>query len=106
MIIFPAKVDVALVFVATSSSEGSDRKDLSLDNGQDELVSLVAEHNSKTAVVRPDCLYSSGFESLLLEASDPILTSARSVVVLFCFFFFFLSCRSLQHPVLFSCHGR
>ncbi|EDQ89527.1 uncharacterized protein MONBRDRAFT_32335 [Monosiga brevicollis MX1] len=45
-----AKADVALVAVATTSSEGSDRADLSLGNGQDELVTMVAAHQSNTIV--------------------------------------------------------
>jgi beta-glucosidase len=41
---------VAVVVVATSSSEGSDRASLSLGNGQDELVTAVAAQNPKTIV--------------------------------------------------------
>jgi beta-glucosidase len=40
----------AVVVVATTSSEGSDRADLSLGNGQDELVTTVAAANPRTIV--------------------------------------------------------
>ncbi|EGD72488.1 hypothetical protein PTSG_00514 [Salpingoeca rosetta] len=46
-----SKVDVALVFVSTTSSEGSDRPNLSLGNGQDELIDIVAARAAKTVVV-------------------------------------------------------
>jgi beta-glucosidase len=55
------KADYAIVFAATLSSEGSDRKSLSLDDGcdgcqgnahgQNLLISMVARANSKTIVV-------------------------------------------------------
>ncbi|KAJ9448668.1 putative beta-glucosidase L [Diplonema papillatum] len=41
----------ALVFVGNTSSEGSDRKSLSLGSDQDELVMTVGQANAKTAVV-------------------------------------------------------
>ena len=44
-------VDVALVFVATSSSEGSDRANLDLGNGQDALIDIVAGRANRTVVV-------------------------------------------------------
>jgi beta-glucosidase len=44
------KCGTAVVVVATTSSEGSDRKDLSLGNGQDELVTTVAAANARTIV--------------------------------------------------------
>jgi beta-glucosidase len=40
----------AVVVVATTSSEGSDRANLSLGNGQDELVTTVAAANPRTIV--------------------------------------------------------
>ena len=46
--------DVAIVFVGTTStieSEGHDRKDISLPDGQDELVSAVAKVAKRTVVV-------------------------------------------------------
>jgi len=43
--------DIAIVFVATDSSEGSDRKNLSLGSGQDELVQAVAAAQPNTIVV-------------------------------------------------------
>eukprot|EP00051_Salpingoeca_urceolata_P028005 m.484425 g.484425 ORF g.484425 m.484425 type:complete len:780 (-) comp23350_c0_seq1:125-2464(-) len=43
--------DVAVVFVGTSSSEGSDRKTLALDPSQDALVEAVAKANKNTIVV-------------------------------------------------------
>lgn len=46
-----AAADVAIVFVATTSSEGSDRKDLSLDGGQDDLITAVAKAQPNTIVV-------------------------------------------------------
>lgn len=46
-----AMVDVALVFVATSSSEGSDRANLDLGNGQDALIDIVAGRANRTVVV-------------------------------------------------------
>jgi len=42
---------MAIVFVATKSSEGSDRKDLSLPDDQDALISAVAAAQKNTAVV-------------------------------------------------------
>eukprot|EP00055_Hartaetosiga_balthica_P011579 m.53075 g.53075 ORF g.53075 m.53075 type:complete len:739 (-) comp7652_c0_seq1:124-2340(-) len=45
------EVDVAVVFVATTSSEGSDRNDLTLGNGQEDLISVVASAAKKTVVV-------------------------------------------------------
>ena len=44
-------MDVAVVFVATTSSEGSDRKSLNLDDNGNELVSAVAAANPNTVVV-------------------------------------------------------
>lgn len=46
-----AKADVAIVFVATDSSEGSDRTSLSLGSSQDDLVAAVAAAQPDTAVV-------------------------------------------------------
>jgi beta-glucosidase len=49
-----SKSDVAIVFVGTTStieSEGHDRKDISLPDGQDELVSAVAKVAKRTVVV-------------------------------------------------------
>eukprot|EP00043_Microstomoeca_roanoka_P013291 m.130236 g.130236 ORF g.130236 m.130236 type:complete len:782 (+) comp15716_c2_seq1:3-2348(+) len=46
-----SQVDVALVFVSTSSSEGSDRANLDLGNGQDNLIDVVADRAAKTVVV-------------------------------------------------------
>ena len=49
-----SKSDVAVVFVGTTStieSEGHDRKDISLPDGQDELVSAVAKVAKRTVVV-------------------------------------------------------
>eukprot|EP00049_Salpingoeca_infusionum_P023640 m.13209 g.13209 ORF g.13209 m.13209 type:complete len:698 (+) comp5915_c1_seq1:277-2370(+) len=43
--------DVALVFVATSSSEGSDRANLQFGGGQDDLVTVVAANQRNTVVV-------------------------------------------------------
>ncbi len=45
-----AMADVAIVFVATSSSEGSDRADLSLGTEQDDLVAAAASANARTIV--------------------------------------------------------
>eukprot|EP01111_Echinosteliopsis_oligospora_P008732 TRINITY_DN2471_c0_g1_i2.p1 TRINITY_DN2471_c0_g1~~TRINITY_DN2471_c0_g1_i2.p1 ORF type:complete len:693 (+),score=205.69 TRINITY_DN2471_c0_g1_i2:474-2552(+) len=46
-----ADADIVIVFVATTSSEGSDRSSLSLGNGQDELVNTVATANPNVVVV-------------------------------------------------------
>jgi len=46
-----AGVDVAIVVGATTSHEQADRKDLSLDNGADDLIAEVADVNPKTVVV-------------------------------------------------------
>lgn len=49
-----AKSDVAIVFVGTTAeieSEGHDRKDISLPDGQDQLVSAVAKVAKQTIVV-------------------------------------------------------
>lgn len=46
-----AASDVAVVVVRTYESEGRDRPDLSLPNGQDELVRAVAAANPRTVVV-------------------------------------------------------
>eukprot|EP01127_Copromyxa_protea_P012575 TRINITY_DN3300_c0_g1_i5.p1 TRINITY_DN3300_c0_g1~~TRINITY_DN3300_c0_g1_i5.p1 ORF type:complete len:594 (+),score=128.70 TRINITY_DN3300_c0_g1_i5:106-1782(+) len=43
--------DIAIVFVGTTSHEGTDRSDLSLGNGQDELVAAVAAVQNNTVVV-------------------------------------------------------
>jgi beta-glucosidase len=43
--------DVAIVFIATSSSEGSDRKDLSFGSSDDLVNAVAAAAGSKTAVV-------------------------------------------------------
>jgi len=43
-------VDVAIVFVSTSSSEGGDRRSLSFDGNADELVPAVAASAKKTLV--------------------------------------------------------
>ena len=39
------------MFVATTSSEGSDRANLQFGNGQDDLVTVVAANQPKTVVV-------------------------------------------------------
>jgi len=44
------KCSTAVVVVATSSAEGSDRENLSLGNNQDELVSAIAAANPRTIV--------------------------------------------------------
>ncbi len=44
------KCTYAVVVVATTSSEGSDRENLSLGNGQDELVTTVLAVNPRTIV--------------------------------------------------------
>jgi beta-glucosidase len=46
-----AKADVAIVFVYTTSSEGSDRANLNLQGGGDQLVNDVFHANPKTVVV-------------------------------------------------------
>lgn len=46
-----ASADVAIVFVATTSSEGEDRRDLYLGGGQDELISKVVSVQPNTIVV-------------------------------------------------------
>lgn len=46
-----ASSDLAIVCVGQQTSEGSDRSDLSLPNGQDALISAVAGANSNTIVV-------------------------------------------------------
>lgn len=46
-----AAADVAIIFLATSSSEGSDRKDLSFGNGQDDLVTEIVKAQPNTVVV-------------------------------------------------------
>jgi beta-glucosidase len=46
-----AAADVAIVFVATSSSEGSDRPDLDLDKGQGDLITAIAKAQPNTIVV-------------------------------------------------------
>ncbi len=49
-----AKSDIAIVFVGTTAeieSEGHDRKDISLPDGQDQLVSAVAKVAKRTVVV-------------------------------------------------------
>jgi len=43
--------DIAIVFVGTTSSEGRDRVDLKLGNGQDELITAVAQAQPNTIVV-------------------------------------------------------
>ena len=45
-----AKADVAIVFVATDSSEGSDRASLHFDDGADDLIAAVAAAAPKTVV--------------------------------------------------------
>lgn len=45
------EVDLAIVFVACDSSEGSDRPNLSLGNGQDALVTAIAQVQPNTIVV-------------------------------------------------------
>ena len=45
-----SKADAAIVAISTTSSEGSDRANLSFGNGQDELVTLVAAYQSNTIV--------------------------------------------------------
>lgn len=45
-----AAADVALVFVATTSAEGADRKTLALGNDQDDLVAAVAAVAKRTIV--------------------------------------------------------
>ena len=45
-----ARADVALVFAASDSSEGADRRSLSLDDGADALITAVAAANPKTVV--------------------------------------------------------
>jgi len=46
-----AKCEYAVVVVATNSCEGIDRDNLSLNNGQDELVAAVVAANPKTIVI-------------------------------------------------------
>ena len=46
-----AQADVAIVVVATESTEGIDRQTLSLGEAQDQLVSAVAAKQAKTVVV-------------------------------------------------------
>ena len=46
-----ASADVALVFVSTDSSEGSDRKNLNFDGNDDALVSAVAAAIKKTVAI-------------------------------------------------------
>merc|ERR1711988_1065211 len=46
-----ASVDVAIVVGATTSQEMQDRKDLSLDNDADALISEVIKGNTNTVVV-------------------------------------------------------
>lgn len=46
-----AEADVAIVFVATTSSEGSDRPSLSLGDAQDTLVTAVSAVQNRTVVV-------------------------------------------------------
>ncbi len=46
-----SQADVAIVVVGLSSSEGSDRTDLSLPDAQDALISAVAQANPHTIVV-------------------------------------------------------
>lgn len=43
--------DIAIVFVGTTSSEGHDREDLKLGNGQDVLVAAIAQAQPNTIVV-------------------------------------------------------
>lgn len=45
------QIEVAVVVVATTSAEGSDRVDLRLDNGADELIRAVAKVAQKTVVI-------------------------------------------------------
>jgi len=45
------EADVALVFVGTDSSEGSDRPTLDLGGGQDEFVETIVEAQPKTVVI-------------------------------------------------------
>ena len=51
IVLYNTMVMVAIVVVATNSCEGSDRDNLSLNNGQDELVAAVVAANPKTIVV-------------------------------------------------------
>merc|ERR1712072_1120229 len=46
-----ANADVALVFVATDSSEGSDRNSLSLPEEQEKLIAAAASSQKKTVVI-------------------------------------------------------
>lgn len=43
--------DVAIVAIATTSSEGSDRSDLAFDDGADALVNLTVANQANTVVV-------------------------------------------------------
>jgi len=47
---YAGKADVAMVFVATTSSEGADRPNLDLDNNANTLVPAVAQTQPKTVV--------------------------------------------------------
>lgn len=49
--VYAASADMAIVFVATTSSEGGDRSDLSLGKGQDDLITATASANPNTIVV-------------------------------------------------------
>lgn len=67
-----AKADVALVFAYTTSSEGGDRGSLSLNDGGDDLISLVAKANPNTVavVVTPGALltpWSDAVKSVLVN---------------------------------------
>jgi len=64
--------DVAIVFVATDSSEGADRPNLYLNNGQDELVEAVVSVQPKTIVV----IHTPGSLVLRWAASVPAIISA------------------------------
>lgn len=61
-----ARADVAIVFVEKYATEAVDHADLSLGDGQDELIETVAAANPKTVVV--------------LETGNPVLMPWRSKV--------------------------
>ena len=66
--------DVAIVCVGQQTSEGSDRSNLSLPNGQDALISAVAAANPHTIVV----MYESS--ATLMPWANQVAGSADGVV--------------------------
>ena len=66
--------DVAIVCVGQQTSEGSDRANLSLPNGQDALISAVAAANPHTIVV----MYESS--ATLMPWANQVAASADGVV--------------------------